>query len=78
MERSKQPETEHVGSRCYQWVFAGFAAMAILLVGFEHRVHLLAWLPWLILLACPIMHLFMHKHHGLNRSDDDEKSGDAK
>ena len=30
----------------------------------EHRAHLLGFLPWLILLACPLMHLFMHHGHG--------------
>lgn len=32
----------------------------------EHRAHLLGALPYLIILACPVMHLFMHRghHHG--------------
>jgi hypothetical protein len=31
----------------------------------EHRAHLFGALPWLVLLACPLMHLFMHRgHHG--------------
>jgi len=32
----------------------------------EHRAHLLGALPYLILLACPLMHVFMHHghHHG--------------
>jgi len=50
------------------WVFGGFAAIAIVLLAFEHRAHLLGWLPWLILLACPLMHLFMHGGHGGKRS----------
>jgi hypothetical protein len=33
------------------------------------------WLPYLILLACPLMHLFMHHGHGhghkSHRHDDD-------
>jgi hypothetical protein len=32
----------------------------------EHRQHILPFLPYLFLLACPLMHLFMHggqKHH---------------
>ena len=28
----------------------------------EHRAHLLGALLWLPLLACPLMHLFHHKH----------------
>lgn len=30
----------------------------------EHRAHLLGILPYLIFLACPLMHLFMHHGHG--------------
>lgn len=32
----------------------------------EHRAHLLGILPYLFLLACPLMHVFMHRghHHG--------------
>jgi hypothetical protein len=27
----------------------------------------LGWLPYLLLLACPLMHLFMHRGHGRER-----------
>ena len=27
----------------------------------EHRQHVFEFLPYLIFLACPLMHLFMHK-----------------
>jgi hypothetical protein len=30
----------------------------------EHRAHFLGALPLLILLACPLMHVFMHHGHG--------------
>lgn len=33
----------------------------------EHRAHLVGWIPYwpyLLLLACPLMHLFMHGGHG--------------
>lgn len=42
----------------------GFAAIAGFLLLSEHRAHALGWLPWLILLACPLLHLFMHRGHG--------------
>jgi len=47
-----------------RWVFGGFAAIALLMLAVEHRAHLLGWLPWIFLLACPLMHLFMHGGHG--------------
>jgi len=30
----------------------------------EHRQHVFEYLPFLILLACPLMHVFMHGGHG--------------
>ena len=30
----------------------------------EHRAHFLGALPLLLLLACPLMHVFMHHDHG--------------
>lgn len=45
------------------WVFAAIAAFYLLS---EHRAHLFGVLPYLLLLACPLMHMFMHRghHHG--------------
>jgi hypothetical protein len=45
-------------------VFLAFLALGAFLLVTEHRAHLLGYLPWLILLACPLMHLFMHGGHG--------------
>ncbi len=30
----------------------------------EHRAHFFSALPFLLLLACPLMHVFMHGGHG--------------
>ncbi|MDO8912587.1 MAG: DUF2933 domain-containing protein [Phenylobacterium sp.] len=38
------------------------AALAYLFFG-EHRVHLLGYLPFLFLLACPLLHMTMHGRH---------------
>lgn len=68
-------------SRRNRWVFGGFAAIALFLLAFEHRAHLaglLGWLPWLILLACPLMHVFMHGGHGHGGHDEKSGSGDSK
>jgi hypothetical protein len=47
-----------------RWVFYGFLAIAGFLLFTEHRAHVLGILPYLFLLACPLMHLFMHHGHG--------------
>ena len=46
------------------WVFLGFIAYFLIT---EHWAHIVPYLPWLILLACPLMHIFMHGGHGHGR-----------
>lgn len=41
-----------------------FLAAAAFLLFSEHRAHALGVLPYLLLLACPAMHFFMHGRHG--------------
>lgn len=45
-------------------VFLAFAGIALFFLLSEHRIHALAWLPLLFLLACPFLHMFMHGGHG--------------
>ncbi len=45
-------------------VMLGFLAIGGVLLFTEHRAHVLGALPYLLLLACPLMHLFMHGGHG--------------
>jgi len=64
------------------WVFALIAGFFLVtehqahLLGFyaEHKVHILGALPYLLLLICPLMHLFMHGGghggHGGHGHDD--------
>ena len=43
---------------------AGFFLLA------EHKAHILGLWPYLILLLCPLMHIFMHKGHGHHGTSD--------
>lgn len=53
------------------WVFLAFGAMAVVLLWQEHRAHLLGIIPYLILFACPLMHLLHRGHHrGHGRHED--------
>jgi hypothetical protein len=45
-------------------VLVGFLIIASALLFTEHRAHVLGLLIWLPLLACPLMHVFMHGGHG--------------
>ena len=51
-------------------IFLAFGAMAIVLLWTEHRAHLLGALPFLFLLACPLLHIFGgHGSHGAHRRE---------
>jgi hypothetical protein len=52
-----------------------FLAVAAFFLWTEHRAHLLGVLPWLLLAACPLMHLFMHGGHGDHRGRDNGPGG---
>lgn len=53
------------------WVLVGFLAIAAYFLFSEHRAHFLAYLPFVLLLACPLLHL-LHGHggHGSHASHD--------
>ena len=60
---------------------AGIAAILLVMaVGYflltEHLAHTIAWLPYAILLACPLMHVFMHGKHGHGGHDRPQPGGD--
>lgn len=45
-------------------VLCGFLLIAAFYLLTEHTAHFFGVLPFLFLLACPLMHLFMHHGHG--------------
>ena len=51
-----------------RWVFWGFLLIAGFFLVTEHRAHLYGWFStygiWLLLLACPLLHLFHGHGHG--------------
>jgi hypothetical protein len=54
----------------------GFLAIAAVLLILEHRAHALQWLPFAILLACPLLHLFHgHGGHGGHGRGHGDKAG---
>ena len=44
-------------------VAIGFFLIAAFLLLSEHRAHALGLLPYVLILACPVLHLFMHGGH---------------
>ncbi len=52
-----------------------FGAIAAYFLQSEHRAHFFGALPFLLLLACPLMHVFMHGGHGRHKGDPVERDG---
>ena len=56
------------------WMFCGFLVVAAFFVFTEHRAHAIQWLPYLLLLACPLMHLFHgHGGHDGHKHEEEQK-----
>lgn len=49
-------------------------AMAAAFVLNAHRDHLASSLPYLILLACPLIHIFGHRHHAHAKRPADDST----
>jgi len=57
-------------------VLIGFALIAGFFLVLEHRAHVFEWLPFLLLLACPLLHLF-HGHGGHGGHGGKETPGES-
>ena len=69
MQHSHHENTD--GNNRGSWLFSrtGIATLvAVSILGFliyeGHGAHLLGYAPFLLILACPLMHIFMHGGHG--------------
>jgi hypothetical protein len=60
---SKSWRTVLVGTPLGWMVTLALAALGVYLFA-AHTGHILSALPYLLLLVCPLMHLFMHRGHG--------------
>ena len=63
-----------------RWIFGGFLLVAAYFLITEHRAHVVQYLPFLLLAACPLLHMFHgHGNHGGQGSDKTpEKEKDAR
>ncbi len=72
---TQQHDHSQCGHKSLKWFYSHKAAsfalilVAVLLV-IEHWQHLIYALPYLLLLSCPLMHLFMHHGHGVHGTHD--------
>lgn len=67
MSDEKSGRSSFLNSRQERWGRWGwwlFTVVALFYLLTEHQAHLFGVLPYVLLLACPLMHFFMHGKHG--------------
>lgn len=68
-------EPSYRSKKLLRWAIWSAGAVALAYLIAEHRPHLLGWIPYLIILACPLMHFFMHGGHGRHDPRHDPQDG---
>jgi len=53
------------------WAALGLIGAVSYFLLMEHTQHLFEYLPFLIILLCPLMHVFMHGSHGKHHNHDE-------
>ena len=69
MERTNE-SVRNTFSRKTWWIIFAIGLVGLVFLLRDHTSHIFSILPFLILLACPMMHLFMHKGHGSESGRD--------
>lgn len=59
-------------------VLCGFLGVVGFFLITEHTAHVFGALPYLLLAACPLMHLFMHHGHGHDHGREAEHGHDKR
>lgn len=61
--QTQHPDRKPAMTRLARVVFVAFAAIAAFFLITEHAAHTFYLLPFLLLAACPLLHLSMHRGH---------------
>ena len=73
MNEYDRPRTGQKRHNTTLWIFI---AIILYFLITEHWAHIVPVLPWLLLAACPLMHLFMHRGHGHHGGHDHQPSSE--
>ena len=77
-------QEEHSNSNDSSWrpsnrlVLIGFLAIAAYFLWTEHRAHVVQFLPYGLLLLCPLLHMFHGGHGGHGGHHRDDNGGERK
>lgn len=75
MNEHSHHQENSTGNNVSRWIFWAFILIAGFFLITEHRAHLFGILPYLLLLACPLMHLFHgHGGHGGHRNHNEAQT----
>lgn len=75
MTTGKAPQSGSFWRTSWGSALCAVIALAALAFIIDHRAHALQWLPFALLLACPLVHFFMHRghrHHGSGRDKEEQ------
>lgn len=59
------------------WAALGLIAAVSYFLLVEHRQHFFEYLPFIIILLCPLIHVFMHGSHGKHEHQDTSKENET-
>lgn len=79
MDHEHPPESRRWWRTRTGWALLAFLAIAGFFFLTEHRAHALGVLPFLLLLLCPLFHLFGHGgHQGRGAHGEDRRPGSGR
>ena len=58
------PRKPHCFKMAWGFALVAVATVTAYLLWRTHRSHVIAVLPYLLLLLCPLLHILMHRRHG--------------
>lgn len=78
IEMDEKPDSSNGWrSTTMKYAFSGFALVAAFFLLTEHTAHVFGYLPYLLILACPLMHIFGHGGHGHGGHSGKDAAGDS-
>ena len=78
MDAEKSPHASGSWQSRNKFVLLAFLAIAVYFLWTEHRAHVVQFLPYGLLLLCPLLHFFHGGHGGHGGNYRDHSGGERK